>query len=120
MPGIIGGNFDKPDETRTPPKTKVDIVKLGSLHAARFEMQPGWKWSECVKPIVGTDSCQVHHFGVVQSGSMHIVHTDGTEGDVGAGDAYVIEPGHDAWVTSDEAFVGFEFDAKAAETYGKK
>jgi hypothetical protein len=120
MSGIETGNFDKPNETRTPPKTKADVVKLGSLSASRFTLEPGWKWSDCIKPVAGTDSCQAHHFGVVQSGRLHVKHSDGTEGEVGPGDAYVVEPGHDAWVVGDEAFVGYEFDAKTADTYAKK
>jgi len=119
MAGLEVRGFDAPDETRTPDKTTVDIVRLGSNSAARMRLEPGWRWSECIKPIVGTDSCQVRHVGVVQSGRMHVTHDDGTEGEIGAGEAYVIEPGHNAWVVGDEAFVGFEFETKAAEEYAK-
>ena len=76
---------------------------MGGTTAARLTLEPGWKWSECIKPIVGTESCQVRHVGVVQSGTMHVDHKDGTEGEIGPGEAYVIEPGHDAWVVGDEA-----------------
>ena len=69
--------------------------------------------------MVGTESCQVHHVGMVASGQLHVEHEDGTSGEIGAGDAYVIEPGHDAWVVGAEPFVGFEFDSKAAETYAQ-
>ena len=119
MAGLISKNFDSPDETRTPDKTKVDVVKLGSTTAARLTMQPGWKWSECVKPVAGTDSCQAHHVGAVVSGQLHVVHDDGSEADVGAGDAYVIDPGHEAWVTGDEPFVAYEFDSASAQTYAE-
>jgi hypothetical protein len=81
--------------------------------------EPGWKWSECVKPVVGTDSCQVHHVGVVQAGRLHITHEDGTEADIGPGDAYVIEPGHDASVVGDQTFVALEFEGRAAEEYAR-
>lgn len=117
MPGIEKKNFESPDETRTPDKTNVAVVKLGSVSAGRLTAQPGWKWSECIKPVAGTDSCQAHHVGAVVSGRMHIAHEDGTEVEVGPGDAYVIEPGHDAWVLGDEAFVAFEFDSKTAQDY---
>ena len=80
-------------------------------------LQPGWSWSECIKPIVGTESCQAHHVGTVVSGQLRVRHDDGTEVQVGPGDAYVIEPGHDAWVVGSEPVVGYEFDSKAAETY---
>ena len=117
--GVVSRGFDSPDETRTPDKTRVDVVRMGETTAARFTFEPGWKWSECVKPVAGTDSCQLRHVGVVHAGRLHVTHDDGTEGEVGPGDAYVIEPGHDAWVVGDEQFVGFEFESRAAEEYAK-
>jgi mannose-6-phosphate isomerase-like protein (cupin superfamily) len=119
MAGIAKKSFSSPDEVRTPDKTRIEVVELGSVKAARMTAQPGWRWSECIKPVVGTESCQTHHVGAVVSGSLRVQHNDGTELDIGPGDAYVIEPGHDAWVTGDEPFVGLEFDVQAAETYGK-
>ena len=120
MPGIVKGNFDSPDETRAPDKTKVEILHLGSESVGRATFQPGWKWSECIKPVAGTDSCQARHVGAVVSGRLHIVHEDGSEGDAGPGDAYVIEPGHNAWVEGDEPFVSFEFEAKTVAEYAKE
>jgi hypothetical protein len=117
--GVESRDFDSPDETRTPDKTKVDVVRMGGATVGRFAFEPGWRWSECVKPVVGTDSCQIHHIGVVQSGRLAIRHDDGTELEIGPGDAYVIEPGHDAWVVGDDGFVGYEFETKAAEEYAK-
>jgi hypothetical protein len=120
MAGIQALDFESPDETRTPDKTRVDVIRVGDTTAARFTFEPGWRWSECVKPVAGTDSCQVRHVGVVQSGRLHVAHEDGTETEVGPGDAYVIEPGHDAWVLGDERFVGFEFESRAAEDYARQ
>jgi hypothetical protein len=119
MAGVEALDFDSPDETRTPDKTRVDVIRLGDTTAARMTFEPGWKWSECVKPVVGTDSCQVRHVGVVQSGRLHVAHEDGTEAEFGPGDAYVIEPGHDGWVLGDEAFVGLEFESQSAEEYAR-
>jgi mannose-6-phosphate isomerase-like protein (cupin superfamily) len=119
MAGVEARDFSAPDETRTPDKTKVEIVRVGGTSASRVSLQPGWRWSESVKPVAGTDSCQHHHVGVIQSGTMHVAHDDGTEVDVGPGHAYVIEPGHDAWVVGDEAVVGYEFDSRTAEEYAK-
>lgn len=120
MAGVEKANFDSPDETRTPENMKVEMVKLGAARAARMSAQPGWRWSESVKPIVGTDKCQAHHVGVVTAGTLHVVHDDGTEADITAGDVYVIEPGHDAWVVGDEAVQGYEFDTTTAETYATR
>ena len=72
MAGIQSGDFDSPDETRTPEKTRVDVVRLGDTAAGRFTFEPGWKWSECIKPVAGTESCQARHVGVVQSGRMRV------------------------------------------------
>jgi hypothetical protein len=119
MAGVEKADFDSPDERRTPDKTRADVVHLGSTTVARLTMEPGWAWSECVKPVAGTDSCQLRHVGVVQSGRMRVIHEDGTVLEVGPGDAYVIEPGHDADVLGDEQFVGFEFQSDSAERYGR-
>src|SRR6476660_8026206 len=116
MAGAVKKSFDSPDERRSPDKSEVEVVNLGSVKAARMTLQPGWTWSECIKPIAGTDSCQVHHEGMVAQGTMHVRHDDGTELELGPGDAYVIEPGHDAWVVGSDVLVGYEFDSKAAET----
>jgi hypothetical protein len=118
MAGVTSKGFASADEVRTPDKTRLEIVDVGGVKAARMTAQPGWKWSECIKPVAGTESCQMHHVGTVVAGSMHVQHEDGTEQDIGAGDVYVIEPGHDAWVTSSEPFVAFEFDTRTAGSFG--
>ncbi|MFN2587915.1 MAG: cupin domain-containing protein [Actinomycetota bacterium] len=117
MAGIERKSFESPDEVRTPDKTSVAVVKMGEVTAARLTLQPGWRWSECVKPVAGTDSCQARHVGAVQSGRLRVRHEDGTEGEAGPGDAYVIEPGHDAWVVGDEPWVAFEFESETAQQY---
>src|SRR3954454_25154713 len=119
MAGVQTLDFDSPDETRTPDKTRVDVVRVGDMVAARFAFEPGWKWSECVKPAAGTDSCQTRHFGVAQSGRLVVSHEDSPGVEITAGDAYLIEPAHDAWVVGDEGFVGLEFEAKSATEYGR-
>ena len=116
MSSLEGRSFDEPDEVRSLDKTTVDVVRLPGATVARFTFEPGWKWSECVGPKVGTDICQLRHIGAVVSGNMHVVLEDGATLDVGAGDAYVIPPGHDAWVTGDDKTVLYEFES--AEGYG--
>jgi hypothetical protein len=119
MAGVEARRFDSPDETRTPDKTRIEVVRMGRATAARYTFEPGWRWSDCIKPVVRTDSCQVRHVGVFQSGRLRVEHEDGSQGEVGPGDAYVIEPGHDAWVVGDEQVVGFEFESSTAEEYAK-
>lgn len=119
MAGLEVRDFTSSDETRTPDKTRIDVVRMGGTSASRMSLEPGWRWSDCIKPVVGGERCQVHHVGVIHSGTLHVVHDDGSEQDIGPGQAYVIEPGHDAWVVGDDAVVGFEFDSRAAEEYAK-
>ncbi len=120
MSGVEVGDFDSPDEVRAPDKTKLDVVHMGQgTTAARLTLQPGWRWSECIKPVAGTESCQVLHVGFMQSGHLHVSHDDGTEMDLGPGKAYVIQPGHDAWVVGDEPVVGYEFESRSAEEYAR-
>jgi hypothetical protein len=117
MGGVTGIDFDHPDETRTFPNGHWDVVHIGSSTIARGTMEPGWHWADHVKPIVGTDSCQQRHVGYLVSGSLRVRMVDGTELTISPGQAYVIEPGHDAWVEGDETTVGMEFATQSAETY---
>jgi hypothetical protein len=119
MAGVTSRNLDTPDETRAPDKSLIQIASLGSAKVGRATFQPGWKWSECIKPVVGGESCQVHHLGVMTGGTLHVVHNDGSEADLTAGEVYEIQPGHDAWVVGDEAVVAYEFDAGAVATYAQ-
>jgi hypothetical protein len=112
MAGVEARDFDSPDETRTPDKTKVEVVRMSGASVGRMRLEPGWRWSECIKPIVGGEKCQARHVGLLQSGTMHVAHDDGTEQEIRPGQAYVIEPGHDAWVVGDEPVVGFEFESQ--------
>ncbi len=89
------------------------MVNVTGATIGRATFEPGWKWSDCVKPIVGTDSCQTLHTGYVVSGRINIVMNDGTEREFGPGDAYRIEPGHDAWVVGNEPYVGLDFTGAA-------
>lgn len=106
-------NLDKPEETRRFDNGLMDVVKLAGVTVGRAVFQPGWRWSNDVKPIAGTDSCQAAHTGYVLSGMMHVVMDDGTEGDVGPGDAVVIAPGHDAWIVGNEPCVMLDWSGAA-------
>jgi hypothetical protein len=113
----IRKGFDSPDETRTISKGKVEVVNLGDVQAMRATFEPGWKWSESVKPIAGTDSCQVAHMGYQVAGRMAVRMDDGSELEFGPGDAGLIPPGHDAWVVGDESVVFIDF--QGAGVYAK-
>jgi hypothetical protein len=119
MGDIAAKRFEQPDETRSFDRGSGAVVNLAGSTAARVSLEPGWRWSSSVKPIVGTDSCQAHHVGYALSGTLHVVSEEGTEIDIGPDDVYEILPGHDAWVAGDDTFQALEFDSKTAETYAK-
>ena len=99
-------NIDTPDETRPfRDHGHMDVVTMGDFTLGRGVFESGWRWSEDVKPIAGTDLCQSHHTGMCLSGRMTVQHSDGTEVTIGPGDVVDIEPGHDAWTVGDEACV---------------
>jgi len=106
-----------PDEIRTPDKTKVEIVRLEGYTIGRYTMEPGWRWSNCIKPVVKTDKCQLSHVGYAVSGRLTVSMQDGTKKTIAAGESYTIPPGHDAWVEGNEPFVGIE--VMSAEQYAK-
>ena len=118
MGGLASKNFGTPDDVRAFPKGRVEVITLGGTTVGRATFEPGWRWSECVKPIAGTDSCEVAHLGYVISGHMHVVMDDGTEGDAAPGDLFDISPGHDAWIVGDGPCVIIDF--QGASNYAKR
>ena len=102
--------FDSPDEVRPfEGKGQVELVNVAGRMVGRGTFEPGWKWSDNVKPIAGTDSCQVSHLGFVVSGKMKVYMDDGGESEIGPGDVVAIPPGHDAEVVGDEPCVMLDF-----------
>ncbi len=111
-------NIDRsPDDTRTFDKGKIQIATVGGETIGRFVLEPGWKWSTSVKPIVKTESCQQTHTGYIISGRMRARMNDGTETEVGPGEVVLVPPGHDAWVVGNEPCIGIDFTG--ARTYAK-
>ncbi|MFC5727637.1 MULTISPECIES: cupin domain-containing protein [Nocardioides] len=98
-------NFATPDETRTFENGVVDLVGIGGAQIGRLTLQPGWRWSEHVKPIAGTELCEAPHFQYHVSGRLVIRMADGTEIEAGPGDVTSLPEGHDAWVIGDEPVV---------------
>ena len=118
MAKTIKKSLGKPDEVRSFPKGKLEVVKLGDLVFGKATFEAGWKWSECVKPIAGTSSCMVHHNAYVVSGRMRIKMDDGSETEVGPGDVFVCPAGHDAWTVGAEPCIAYDFSG--ASVYAKK
>jgi len=119
MAAIQRKSLGEPEEVRAfEGHGHADVVHLQTCDVGLGTFEPGWRWSQDVKPIAGTDSCQVHHLGYVLSGRMHVVMDDGNEIEVGPGDACDIPPGHDAWTLGDEACVMVDFGGLAG--YAKR
>ena len=110
--------FSKPDEIREFPRGRVEILKLDSGEIGRLVLQPGWRWSNDVKPIAGTDSGEVAHFQYQVSGRLGIKMDDGSEFIAGPGDITSLPSGHDAWVVGDEPVV--VVDWFGASNYAKR
>lgn len=102
---LLAHSLDAPDERRDFPLGHLDIVTLGGHQVGRFDLRPGWRWSQSVGPITGTDLCQQAHLGYVLSGHLQVRTSNGDEGSAGPGEAFWIAPGHDAWVIGEEPVV---------------
>lgn len=109
--------FDEPDETRSFPFGKVDLVSIGGAQIGRLTLEPGWRWSDHVKPIAGTDLCEAPHFQYHAAGVLGIRMADGSELEAHAGDVTALPHGHDAWVVGDTPVV--LIDWWGASTYAK-
>ena len=101
---LLVKNIEQPDEFRTMPNGngRGAVVNVGDMVVVRGDLQPGWRWSNDLRPIVGTASCEFPHTGIMLAGCLHIEMDDGTALDLQAGDVYSIPAGHDAWVVGDE------------------
>ncbi|MER6988924.1 cupin domain-containing protein [Saccharopolyspora hirsuta] len=106
-------DLGKPDDSRTFEHGELDVVELPGVTVGRTVLHPGWRWSNDVKPIVGTDSCQQAHTMYVLSGRLHIVMDDGQEGEISTGETGVVSPGHDAWVVGDEDCIAIDWSGAA-------
>ncbi len=105
MAKIQQKSLSSPDETRTFPKGKVEIVTVEGVTFGRATLEPGWRWSEHVKPIAKTKSCEAPHTQYHVSGRLRVKMDDGTESEFGPGDVSHLPPGHDAWVVGGEPVV---------------
>jgi hypothetical protein len=115
-------SLNNPDEKRTFDKGKLEIVNIGDRVIGRATLQPGWRWSESVKPLVKTESCEAPHFQYHVSGTLRVKMDGGKETDFKAGDVSLLEAGHDAWVVGDEPVVVVDFQGMVdyAKGSGKK
>lgn len=102
-------SFDTPDETRTFNKGKLDLVTIGGKTIGRATFKPGWKWSESVKPLVKTESCEAPHFQYHVAGTLKVVMDDGTIRILKPGDISLVSSGHNAWVVGNKPAIIVDF-----------
>ncbi len=110
-------NFDEPDEVRTFPRGRIEVVRAGGHTLGRVTYEPGFRWSECIGSRSGSRWCYVEHVGFILSGTFSLEFEDGTTVTAGAGTLVRITPGHDGWVESDEPCVILE--VASADRIGK-
>jgi hypothetical protein len=106
-------HFTEPEEVREFPKGRVELTRIGDLIVGRAILQPGWRWSACVRPIAKTKSCEASHVQYQIAGVLRVRMDDGTEFDVKPGDMANIPPGHDAWVVGNEPVIALDFQGMA-------
>lgn len=102
-------SFDSPDEVRTFPKGRLELVKVGDGTVGRAIFEPGWRWSESVQPIAKTKSCEAAHLQYQVAGRLKVVMDDGTEKELKAGDVSLLPSGHDGWVVGNEPVIVIDF-----------
>ena len=101
-------SLSTPEEIKTLPKTTVEVITFGEVSLMKLTFQPGWHWSERVKPTAWTERCEVPHFHYCLSGRLHVRMDVGTESEIGPGDAQLFPSWHDAWAVGEEPSVGLD------------
>lgn len=102
-------SFSAPHTTRVFPYGRLELLNCADTTIGRALFEPGWRWSESVKPLAKTNSCQAPHFQYHVRGIMHVLMDDGTEFDCKPGDISFLPAGHDAWTVGDETVEVIDF-----------
>jgi class 3 adenylate cyclase len=106
--------FGDADDVREVPLGRLETYDMGEIRIGRSILQPGWRWSESIKPIARTELCEYHHIGLCVSGSCRIRMREGAELLIEAGQFYEVPPGHDSWVVGDEPWVTIDWSPSTA------
>lgn len=91
---------------------RLEVVEMGDAAFGRIVYQPGWRWTVDVRPIAGTELCEIHHMGYVIAGRLRIEMRDGSVLETEAGDVFECPPGHDAWVVGDEPWISIDWTGR--------
>jgi hypothetical protein len=110
--GLVVKSFASPEQTNTFPNGDERVLELAGKPVGLATFEPGWRWSNDIRPLVGTDTCQAHHIGYVVAGRLHVETPDGDAIDLGPGDVFDLPPGHDGWVVGDEPVLMLDWGEK--------
>ena len=102
-------SLSQPDEVRPVGRGRLEVVEIGDAAFGRIVYEPGWRWTTDVRPIVGTELCEIHHMGYVIAGKLHLEMRDGSSLEAETGDIFECPPGHDAWVIGDEPWISIDW-----------
>jgi quercetin dioxygenase-like cupin family protein len=103
---VVLRRFESPDEIRTFPKGRFEIVRIGNVTVGRATYEPGWRWSLHVGAEIGQTRCPLEHVGLVLSGCATAAFDEGRVVELRAGELFYIPPvPHDSWVIGDEPYV---------------
>ena len=117
MLDMVLRRFEQPDEIREMVKGRFEVVRLAGVTIGRATYQPGWRWSEHVGPMVGSDRCSVEHVGLVLQGSATVAFDDRVI-EMHPGELFYVPPvPHDSWVLGQEPYVSLHF--LGADHYAK-
>ena len=112
---VTSRNFTSPDQTRNLGHGTGSYVVVAGLAIGRATLEPGWRWSVDVKPLVRTPSCQIHHLQMILEGRLGVRMDEGGEYDFGPGEVIDLPPGHDVWVIDDQPVVIVDMSGNSAE-----
>ena len=108
------GSLNAPNQVLNMEHGRIDIVHIADAGVGRATFEPGWKWSEHEKPVVGGGAfCEAPHFVYIAAGKLHLMMSDGTEFDLQEGDVATIPAGHDGWVVGDKPVTMIDFGGVA-------
>jgi hypothetical protein len=102
-------NFETSEVFDSPSGDRLETVRLGGVIVSKVTLQPGWSWEENLKPLAGTETCEIPHRQIILQGRILVRMDDGTEAEAGPGDVIVASPGHKAWVLGDEPMIAYDF-----------
>lgn len=109
-------SLGQPDEEAAFPGATMESVRLGALTVTRMIFQPGWRWTDNLPSIIGTDTCEYPHPAwMVLSSRFTVRMNDGMEKEFGPGDIGMIPQGHDTWVVGNEPVTAIDIQVNGAQ-----